>query len=391
MTANFYKKFRRITTNQVYLPEIDGIRFLAISLVILYHIYTYFISHTTGDITDSSNGYPLLNSFMVNGLRGVELFFVLSGFILCLPFAHHYINEGKKVTLKNYYIRRLTRLEPPYFIAITGIFLTQIIFSIHPFSSLLPSWMASLIYSHMIIFRSYPLVTVVSWSLEIEIQFYLLAPLLFRVLALGKSTRRAILVSSIVGIICLQRFYHAPVVSLYGYIQYFLTGILLADLYVSNSFAALFGSKWMSSFAVICFVTIVFWPIKDSAAPAAAVFLARLSFPFLVAMFFYIILKNEQVKQVASYKFIPVIGGMCYSIYLLHYTVISIAGRISMGFHVSGGYLPNLLLQISLFIIMIVLVSSVFFYFIERPFMSIKWLHLLTRKKAKYEEINMVG
>src|SRR5580704_5489875 len=133
MLSNIYNKFRRITTNQLYFPEIDGIRFLAIILVVLFHTHGYFMGKSTMKFTDDPGQYNLLNTFLVNGDRGVELFFVLSGFILCLPFAHHYINNGKKVSLKKYFLRRVTRLEPPYFIAMTVIFLLSVLMNTRPF------------------------------------------------------------------------------------------------------------------------------------------------------------------------------------------------------------------------------------------------------------------
>src|ERR1700748_477814 len=68
----------------------------------------------------------------------------------------------------------------------------------------------------------------------------------------------------------------------------------------------------------------------------------------LMCLFYYIILKNNAVKKVFSYKFIPIIGGMCYSIYLLHYAIISFLGRHTIHFHVTDYYLPHLLLQIIL-------------------------------------------
>src|ERR1700733_8915432 len=102
MIANIYNRFRRITSNQLYFPEIDGIRFLAITLVILFHTHGYFVGKTTLKFADDPKTYGWLNTILENGDRGVELFFVLSGFILCLPFAHHHINNGKKISLKKY-------------------------------------------------------------------------------------------------------------------------------------------------------------------------------------------------------------------------------------------------------------------------------------------------
>ena len=313
-----------------------------------------------------------------NGDRGVELFFVLSGFILCLPFAHHYINHGKKVSLKRYYLRRVTRLEPPYFIAMTAIFLMHLMMKTISPAVLLPSWLASLVYSHNFIYHHTPLLTVVAWSLEIEIQFYLLAPVFFSLLALNKYLRRAILLSASLLLIFLQKFYPPPFASIYGFAQYFFTGILLADFYVSDTFPSFFNHKWIIIPAIGLLITIISLPIKANVASADILFITRLCFPFLLEfILLHRFMKNDQVKRIFSYKFIPIIGGMCYSIYLLHYTIISFLGRFTIRLHITAYYLPNLILQIILLSIPILILSSIFYFYIERPFMSNKWLNIL--------------
>ncbi len=296
MFSNIYNKFRRITTNQLYLPEIDGIRFLAIVLVVLFHTHGYFIGKTTMKFIDDPASYGLLHTFLTNGDRGVELFFVLSGFILCLPFAHHYINHGKKVQLKKYYLRRVTRLEPPYFIAMTTIFLLSILMHTHPIAVLTPSWLASLIYSHNIIYHHTPLLTVVAWSLEIEIQFYVFAPLLFSLLAWNKIARRTILVAASIALMIAQANYTPSFNSIYGYGQYFFTGVLLADFYVSDTVASLFNKKWIAFLGLVCLVAIVYWPLKEQYRPPMLAMSAYFTFPFLLGLFYYIILKNDQMR-----------------------------------------------------------------------------------------------
>ena len=71
MLASFYNKFRRITTNHLYFPEIDGIRFVAIMLVLLFHIHGYYAAKAGFSATDTAPG--LLNTLLINGDRGVEL------------------------------------------------------------------------------------------------------------------------------------------------------------------------------------------------------------------------------------------------------------------------------------------------------------------------------
>jgi len=65
-----------------------------------------------------------LNKVFSAGHNGVPLFFAISGFILSLPFARQGLGGGSPVSLRQYYIRRVTRIEPPYVIQlfiITGI------------------------------------------------------------------------------------------------------------------------------------------------------------------------------------------------------------------------------------------------------------------------------
>lgn len=387
MLTNIYNKFRRITSSHLYFPEIDGIRFLAISLVILFHTHGYFIAKSAV-FTDSPATYKWLNIFLESGGRGVELFFVLSGFILCLPFARQFINNDKPVLLKKYYVRRLTRLEPPYIIAITLIFLLHIIMHTSPprdpsFSGWPASWLASLTYTHNFIYHHTPFLTVVAWSLEIEIQFYLLAPFLFRILKLNVYIRRIIFIAATILLVGCQSFYTPSFRNIYEYAQYFFAGILLADFYVSNTATSFFNKKWIPLLAAGLLAVICVWSPGDMAMRSANFFTFRLLFPALIALFYFIVLRNNIMKQIFSYKFIPIIGGMCYSIYLLHYTIISIFGKFTSRVHITHYYLPNLLLQIILLGIPVLALSAIFYYYVERPFMSNKWTDMLLKKNRQ--------
>jgi peptidoglycan/LPS O-acetylase OafA/YrhL len=379
MISSIYNKFRRITSNHLYFPEIDGIRFVAILLVILFHTHGYFAEKSTSFSYEQKHT-GLLNKFLENGDRGVELFFVLSGFILCLPFAQQYLKRGKKMLLKKYYLRRLTRLEPPYFIAMTLIFLVQVMAKTGPLNILMPHWLASLIYSHDLIYHHTPLITVVAWSLEIEIQFYLVAPFLFRILELPATARRMILLLAIILIICYQVICPPVFLNITGFAQYFFTGILLADFYVNNTAAEWFNRKWVIPASLLCFIIVCYLPLKNPLLPAFQNFVTRLSLCLSIGLFYYMILKNSSLRKLFSFRFVPIIGGMCYSIYLLHYSIISFAGRFIIKLPSTGHYLPDLLLQVVLLCIPVLIISSIFYYFIERPFMSSRWMDMLLKK-----------
>src|SRR4051794_6304062 len=78
--------FRRITTSGEIIPEIDGLRFIAIAAVILHHLALFVSTQRKSD-----------EGLLLVGQNGVELFFAISGFILAVPFAMQYLNAGKRV------------------------------------------------------------------------------------------------------------------------------------------------------------------------------------------------------------------------------------------------------------------------------------------------------
>ncbi|MES2702294.1 MAG: acyltransferase [Bacteroidota bacterium] len=383
-----YNKFRRITTNQLYLPEVDGMRFLSLSLVTLFHIRGYFLEKTAIKFADNVNDHYWMNKLFVNFDRSVPLFFAISGFILCTPFAHHYINGGKKINLKQYYVRRLTRLEPPYFIVMICIFIAQLAMRTNTFDALFPSLGASLIYAHDIIYHTTPLVTVVAWTLEIEVQYYIMAPLLFRLLALPAVTRRAIICAAIAGFITLQFLYPPKFLSIYGSIQHFLIGILIGDLYVSGWAMDFFKKKWVALIGWASLATIFLMPRWEDSLRIDRLPLA-IALPFLIGLLYYVILRNASIKKVFSYGFIPVIGGMCYTTYLIHYTVISMLGRYTVNLQFTNYYYPNLLLQFVVLCSAILFIASFFYLYIERPFMSKKWVDKIMGKDKHKSEANM--
>ena len=379
MQNSLYNRFRRITSGQAYFPEIDGIRFLAIMLVVLFHGYEYFVNKTRVLYPGDNLKHDLINNLLSKGDRGVELFFTLSGFILCLPFAHYYLKNGKQIQLGRYYLRRVTRLEPPYIIAITGIFLTELAMHTYPglsFTQSLQHYFASLTYTHNLAYHRTPIITVVAWSLEIEIQFYLLAPLFFRVLKLPVLLRRSAIVTTIIFAVLLQNiFLHGFLnLTILRFVQYFLIGILLADFYVTEVGKTTLNRALIPVFALCLLIAIVTIPIKFA-------LWGKLLFPFLIGAFYLIVLRNSVVKKIFSIPVISIIGGMCYSIYLLHYPLISAIGRYSLKIALPGGFLPNALVQLALMTAGVLAISALFYLFIERPFMDRKWTDMISKKR----------
>src|SRR5208282_2725980 len=191
-------RLRRITTSLAYRPEIDGIRFVAILSVIIYHLAGDILRRSPAGY-DTSLSSNWLFWFTQNLNFGVQLFFVLSGYVLALPFAEHFLGGQPPRNLKRYFVRRLTRLEPPYVLALIFLFVLKLVAGRGTFTGLIPHLFASIFYLHNQIYAEPSSIDFVAWSLEIEVQFYILAPFLAAVFFFSgdKLYRRGALVLAI--------------------------------------------------------------------------------------------------------------------------------------------------------------------------------------------------
>src|ERR1051326_4960715 len=231
---------RILTPGRQFIPQVDGLRFVAIAAVVLYHVNAYVLGRQVAgaDIRPSEAWLPTLLGI---GAYGVQLFFVISGFLLALPFARAKFGMAPRPSLRNYYLRRLTRLEPPYIVAMCAIFSAGIL--IHrispdtatawPHLSEWPNLVTSLLYQHNLIFGQPSAIASVAWSLEIEVQFYVLVPLLAMVFSLRNTTlRRALLVGIMVGSAFVRNLLlpHASIagLTLAGQCEWFGGGFLFA-------------------------------------------------------------------------------------------------------------------------------------------------------------------
>src|SRR5260221_7236717 len=115
---NLRQHLSRITTSGLYIPELDGLRFIAIALVVIGHTQQ-LVAMKLGMTMGADETAAFILSRMV---VGVELFFVISGFILGLPFAANSLADGPPVNLRSYFLGRITRLEPPYIICMLLLF-----------------------------------------------------------------------------------------------------------------------------------------------------------------------------------------------------------------------------------------------------------------------------
>lgn len=140
-----------------YVPELDGLRAIAVVAVVAFH----------ADITGPFRG----------GFVGVDLFFVLSGFLITSLLVNEWKERGS-LNLRRFYWRRFLRLMPPLlFLLVVYMTVAPFVWPGHPHAR--DALLAALYISDY----TYPLTGTPhylqhTWSLAIEEQFYLLWPLL---------------------------------------------------------------------------------------------------------------------------------------------------------------------------------------------------------------------
>lgn len=370
--SRFLEKFRRITSAGNYIPEIDGLRFVAIFWVAIWmHLPSLINTHLfNGKLIIN----PYISAVIMEGGHGVSFFFMISGFILALPFIKEKMTDGSIVSLKKYYLRRLTRLEPPYLAALFISFLLLIVIKNKSFIDLLPHLGASSVYMHNIIYNNPSAVLGVAWSLEVEVQFYLLAPFLcFIFLIKHLLARRILLVILILlsGIYAYYSFWKLPTMLPY-FICYFFSGMLLADLYCNGH-----QLKLNNKIGVIAGACIFLGLPFIISVHSLWYFLLKL---FLMNAAFYLVLFNAGLKKWMSRQFITIIGGMCYSIYLLHVLIMSGVSQGLAELPLLHG--PFAIVVYAVLLIAAVLIfSAVFYKFIEQPCMRKDWYKKIFAKR----------
>lgn len=376
---------RRITSGASWIPQIDGLRFAAIFAVLLFHIRGEVTGRGLSPIAVPA-GAQWFNQLVMNGDRGVALFFVISGFILGRPFLRQHRLGGRKVSLASYFKRRLTRLEPPYLLAL--LIYTAAILLMFPvtFRGLLPSLAASALYVHYPIFDRPSAIDFVAWSLEVEVQFYLIAPLLGLLYAIRHTALRRGVLSAVTvawGAIVWQTASFGDLGLRFGllkYLHYFLAGLLLTDLLEFPRFTHREHWAWDLA-SVLCWPAVFLLPRTD---------LVLGFLPVLIVPMYFAAFRGKASNWFFRQPLIALTGGMCYSIYLLHMLIVSVAfrGIRHVRFAAAG---PTLAVEGVLLLVVVFAVSPVYFVLVERPCMDPDWprkLGLWLRGALRGDEVS---
>ena len=187
------------STSLGYRPWLDGLRGVAISTVFIHHIQHFLYQ-----------GGPMFGwLFLPSGSLGVDVFFVLSGFLITTLLLEEH-TATHTINLEKFYIRRALRLLPALLVLLT--------FTVLFARQFLPlneaSWTMNLSIIALFYTTNWALAFVAGsdwlghlWSLAVEEQFYVIWPFALALLLRSglRKRRLVLLLSSLIILVCLHR------------------------------------------------------------------------------------------------------------------------------------------------------------------------------------------
>jgi len=335
---------------RTYRPDCDGIRSLAILSVVLYHA-----------------GVPLLSG----GFTGVDVFFVISGYLIGGHIFFDLLTDN--FSFVQFYRRRAKRILPAFFLVLIST-ITVALFLLSPYelSELVKSGFAAAISASNVYFWRYtdyfapnsdlnPLL--MTWSLGVEEQFYILIPISMVLLA---RIRRGLLLSSIVAVCGLSFAYavyevaRSPLGAFYmlpGRAWELGFGVTLAVMELKSSRALLSKplAQWTSTAGIALVLAPLVFISISTPFPGVAALPSALGTALIIAS-----PEGWINRRLLSLPPLVFIGKISYSWYLWHWPMLSFL-------HVMhDGKLPPSVAALS--VAMSFCAAVVSYYLVEQPF-----------------------
>lgn len=360
-----------------HFENLDALRAIAALSVFVFH---YFRDIQAIFPSLSANTFfKLFKIFADKGNLGVNLFFVLSGFLITYLILDEIKRNGKFNALK-FIGRRCLRIWPLYFIVIgIGFLLFPIIFK--DYYTVHNPWLFIFflanfdeIYNGLndsINFLTSP------WSVAVEEQFYFIWAIIFAFIPKIKSIKIIHIISSLFILTFIFRIIHLDDERVIYYhtlsvCQDILMGALIGQaLFYNHNWIQKIKnlSKWTTAFIYI--IGIITCLAKNKLFIGYGIIIER----FILASFFaFIILDQSQnvksVFKLGSFKILNYLGKISYGLYMYHLIIM----YVLLNHLFDKYYLDDSFIGIYLLLSLIgtVSIASISYYFIEKPLLKLK-------------------
>lgn len=338
-----------------YLPSLDGLRAISIILVLYDHIV----------IISGKNIFPEFLQVFINGKSGVDLFFLISGFLITSILLKEYSSVGK-IDLKRFYIRRSFRIFPAYYFLLLVYFIMQYLDLVYINKS---TWISSIFYLRQFFGSGW--LTAHFWSLSVEEIFYILfPPILIHSLKSRKQWLSSVFLFLFLFGLPISRFLILEFDLKISPLSFFFRGeAILVGVFIGLNREWLlssilkFRSIWILLFllGILSIYSELLMGLKFVELKYILnLFLPQIKVVFFALLFIIILnLKKGFIYYVLNSRIFVFVGLISYSIYLWQQVYFS-------------KIINDLNINIILRVICIFLTSLVSFYFIEKPINRLK-------------------
>jgi peptidoglycan/LPS O-acetylase OafA/YrhL len=347
---------------KIKYPSINGLRAVSIIFVVIHHL------SIKNNIFQGVTEYKWLSpftSFLSDGHLGVNVFFVISGFLITSLLLQEEM-QWKTISLKNFYIRRTLRIFPAYYFLLLVYFIFQLFDFIHIKNS---SWFTALTYTKYFNWYS-DWVTAHAWSLSIEEHFYIFWPLIFKS---GDKIRKwtpiilVILVPIIRTIVYFHPIAHVNELTIFTRIDAIAIGCLFALF--KKDILKIISPHWSKIFYISIFIlfSLRYYPfIADEIHSGLSIIFKPFdltngtiaSFLISLIMMYSIFGPQKRWFKILNLPILNYIGLLSYSIYLWQQVFIS-----------GSKYWVTKFPQNLIFLF---LMSMFSYYIVEKPFLKLK-------------------
>jgi len=366
-----------VTTHSTsYLGGMDGLRALAALGVFGVHLNQIL------DV-DLYWGPFDLGLLLINGEVGVALFFVLSGFLLSRPFVAYRTGNGPRPSLRHYAWHRLVRIVPAYYLCLLLLVLIN-------GSWRVPEGQVDLLLHLLFLFNLAEFSTLsinpVFWTLAVEMQFYLVLPLLF--LLRGRLWWKLLLIGAAAYVlhVVLNSWLdwqirwpwsdwqlwlrpHGAMLthSLFAHLPHFLIGMLLA-LYQQQRGGPI-AKSWANLGFLILMIAFPLILASDAAdmlsAPYGRYFLPVV--PLMFALLVFFTLHSPFALALLELRPVRYLGRVSYGLYLFHLPAMWWLDRQMLSRQLDAPDHPWVFLALAF--LLSVLVAAASYQWLERPLM----------------------
>jgi peptidoglycan/LPS O-acetylase OafA/YrhL len=358
-----------------HIPVLDGLRGIAILLVLFLH----FAPYAPGLGRPTSLMDRLYVRVAETGWLGVDLFFVLSGFLIT---GILYDTKGSKHYFRQFYARRFLRIFPLYY-AVLALFLIVLPW-LHIFDSVTKelrgeaAWYWTYLYNFKVAATGFRTSGALShfWSLAVEEQFYLIWPIV--VLWLGRKHLLVICAAAVVAALACRL-----ALSFTGY-------VVLPDVWTParmdalavGAFIAVMARqpdglavmrRWATPVAVAAALPLAVMLRYNVAVTTVAHTLGALLFGAILVVSLIAPASGPLVRTTAS-PFLTFFGRYSYALYIFHPLLLWFKPVFSLAFvpTVFGSLLPAYLLWLVMSIGATVAVALVSWHLLEKQFLKMK-------------------